>query len=94
MSRLTPGTGSSVDTYAVYGHELKRRCGYPEFMSNTSMAKLCRRDKGKYKEWFNAVRMTHPVEEVQKGALNKEKYSYFSNSCEGNLIIFLHFLIS
>lgn len=80
-ARLAPGAGSHVDSFALYGHEVKRRAGYPEYMSATALAKMARRDKMKYNSWFNAIiqMVKRPADEKDK----KDKYSYFSNGTEG-----------
>ena len=82
-SKLSPSTGSRVDIFMVFGDELKRCKGEPEKMSNMAIARIIRRDKNKFASFLDALFGSEEEEELQKTRRRKDKYTFFSNLCEG-----------
>ena len=67
----------------VFRDELKRHKGEPERTSNTVIAIIIRRDRNKFAFSLDALFGPEEEEELQKTRRRKEKYTYFSNLCEG-----------
>ena len=78
---LTPINGKLKMMYVIYGDELARRAGAPEYMSPTALTRLIHKDSSQ-----NNL-LVEIVKNIQQKHKNQgERYSAFSNFIEGKLL--------
>ena len=80
---LTPIDGKSKVMYVVYGDELSRRAGPPEYMSPTSLTRLVHKDSSQNNLLVQIIK-NMGIEKKTKS--QSSKYSSFSNFIEGEWV--------
>ena len=89
-SHLCPIKCGLADVFHVSGKELIRRAGPPEYMKVTNLAKLLNRDRKFINLWLSKivehVKSEIPEKTYDAGAHRQNRYSYFTNLCEGEAI--------
>ena len=78
---LTPVDGKSKMMYVIYGDELTRRAGPPEYMSPTALTRLLHKDSSQNNLLLEILKN---MGITQKHKNQAERYSSFSNFIEGN----------
>ena len=78
---LTPIDGKSKMMYVIYGDELARHAGAPEYMSPMSLTRLVHKDSSQNNLLVEIVK-NMGIEQKHKN--QGECYSSFSNFIEGN----------
>ena len=77
---LTPVDGKSKMMYIIYGDELARRAGPPEYMSPTALTRLLHKDSSQNNLLLEILKN---MGITQKHKNQAERYSSFSNFIEG-----------
>lgn len=88
FSRLAPVSGAKAPIFTITGHEIARRCGPPEYMKSSALARVVNKDRGLLSKWFDSVieYITKPEvgeAEYMKGSSRHHRYTFFTNLCEG-----------
>ena len=78
---LSPVDGKSKAMFVVYGDELARRAGAPEYMSPTALCRLVHKDGSQNILLENIINNMGIKQHTRK---QSECYSAFSNFIEGN----------
>ena len=78
---LTPIDGKSKVMYVIYGDELARRAGTPEYMSPTSLTRLVHKDSSQNNLLVQIIKNMG----IDKKA-KSSRYSSFSNFIEGEWV--------
>ena len=78
---LTPIDGKSKVMYVIYGNELARRAGAPEYMSPTSLTHLVHKDSSQNNLLVQIIKNMG----IDKKAKSL-RYSSFSNFIEGEWV--------
>lgn len=81
---LTPIDGKSKVMYVVYGDELARRAGAPEYMSPTSLTRLVHKDSSQNNLLVQIIK-NMGIDRKTK-ASQSSRYSSFSNFIEGEWV--------
>ena len=78
---LTPIDGKSKVMYVIYGDELARRAGAPEYMSPTSLTRLVHKDSSQNNLLVQIIK-NMGIDKKAKASC----YSSFSNFIEGEWV--------
>ena len=79
---LSPIDGKTKSMYVIYGDELARRAGAPEYMSPTALCRVVHKDSSQ-SIFLEQIITSMGIKQHSKN--QQERYSSFSNFIEGSL---------
>ena len=81
---LTPVDGKKKAMYVIYGDELMRRAGHPEYMTSTALTRVIHKDSI-YSSILQDIIKNMMVEKEPENPGRLLRNTAFSNFLEGNL---------